>query len=565
MSLSSGGDGVGNPPRYGVGNPPSISDTAMAESAASTTKPKKHARNMIGLTNRKKRLSRHKGGRDRKVSRFDYTSVVEQDGIRHGNNNAGGRKPKSPIKARVKARNTILENEKSGLIKDVNKWKKKFQRERKRLNVANFEKRDYRKQLKQQEAAFNKMVAAATTEAEIVLTQANNAMERARQAERDCEEKILKHKRSSAKALREERGRASKKRDTLTLKHLRELKKLRDAHTTTMVSMENGIAEIKKLSEEKLMKLEIELTKERVFWQTNLQQAEATLDRESLKVDKLKRQSRDRIQKVFDKAMKKERKLRQMLDDLRSTNFNLKNDVADAKGKHRGALCVSTYWRNKAEQRLRRAEEAEADNGMLKDKLVDAKKDNTVLQKELDRLNAIVEQQSKIIARYNETGGKHTLDMRKVRASGQGRGQRTWEYWVVQMICELLVAGVPPSAVPQSITIVYETIYDKTPDELPSLSFVRRCRTVIQVVGETIAAIKLAEAPEYGQLFYDATTRRHIPFQCVLVGLLGADMKLDVVCLSSSIFLEDETAETTAESILEKVCLEQYFASITQH
>ena len=51
----------------------------------------------------------------------------------------------------------------------------------------------------------------------------------------------------------------------------------------------------------------------------------------------------------------------------------------------------------------------------------------------------------------------------------------------------------------------------------------------------------------------DVTTRRHIPFQCLIISLLGDDMKIDPVLVSSCIFLDDETAETTVDAVFDKV------------
>jgi hypothetical protein len=39
-----------------------------------------------------------------------------------------------------------------------------------------------------------------------------------------------------------------------------------------------------------------------------------------------------------------------------------------------------------------------------------------------------------------------------------------------------------------------------TPNELPTINFVRSCRVVVEVIGETIAAMKLADAPSWNQL-----------------------------------------------------------------
>jgi hypothetical protein len=133
-------------------------------------------------------------------------------------------------------------------------------------------------------------------------------------------------------------------------------------------------------------------------------------------------------------------------------------------------------------------------------------------------------------------------------------GARRWPIWVVQLICELLVNGTSPAAIPSNIQTMYKTLYGEKPDELPSVNFVRGCRVVVQVVGETVTAIKLGNAETWKQLWTDATTRRQIPFTALIIGILGDDNDIDPVVVSSCIFMEDERAETQADGILDKVC-----------
>jgi len=133
-----------------------------------------------------------------------------------------------------------------------------------------------------------------------------------------------------------------------------------------------------------------------------------------------------------------------------------------------------------------------------------------------------------------------------------GRGGK-WQPWVIQYICELLIIGTPPASIQSIISTSYQTYYCKEPDEVPQISFVRQCRVIVQVIGETIAAIKLASAEKWDQLWNDATTRRQCTFQSLIIGLMDSEKKLDPVTVSYCIFLEDETAETTVESILAKV------------
>ena len=125
---------------------------------------------------------------------------------------------------------------------------------------------------------------------------------------------------------------------------------------------------------------------------------------------------------------------------------------------------------------------------------------------------------------------------------------------VVLLCCELLVAGVPPSAIPKSIMTIYNCLYGENPRQVPSKNFVRQCRSVVEIVGETIVAMKLASAPSWDQTNYDATSRRQNAFQCLIVSVMGANNVLESLVVSSCIFLIDETAETTIDSLFDKVC-----------
>ena len=69
------------------------------------------------------------------------------------------------------------------------------------------------------------------------------------------------------------------------------------------------------------------------------------------------------------------------------------------------------------------------------------------------------------------------------------------------------------------------------------MSFVRRCRTVVQVVVETIATWKLADAESWRHIFADATSFQQCAFQALVVGLMDGDGLMDPVIFSLCIFL----------------------------
>jgi hypothetical protein len=78
---------------------------------------------------------------------------------------------------------------------------------------------------------------------------------------------------------------------------------------------------------------------------------------------------------------------------------------------------------------------------------------------------------------------------------------------------------------------------------------------VVEVIGETIAAMKLAFAESWKQVWTDGTSRRQIPFAALIIGLLGANESdaIDPVVVSSCIFTEDERAETQAAGLIDKI------------
>ena len=121
------------------------------------------------------------------------------------------------------------------------------------------------------------------------------------------------------------------------------------------------------------------------------------------------------------------------------------------------------------------------------------------------------------------------------------------------MVLELLVLGVPPNVIPSTIMMMYESLLGETPRSVPSANFARECRDVVRIVCETLTAMKLANSPCWKQVFTDATTKRQQYFQTLIIGVGTDDGAIDPVIISSCIFLEDESAETTFASINNKI------------
>ena len=177
------------------------------------------------------------------------------------------------------------------------------------------------------------------------------------------------------------------------------------------------------------------------------------------------------------------------------------------------------------------------------------------LQDKLAHLCEVRAKEQEILASYEadkKEGGFEELEL--VLEFGNGRGGGRYPLWVAQACIELLLSGTPPSAVPTNIAIMYETLYQKEAKMIPSKQFVRQMRASIEVMGKTITALLLANASadQWKQIFFDATTRRQIPFQTVIIGLMN-NGKIDPIVLSSHVFMADESSETTVDSIFDEV------------
>jgi hypothetical protein len=88
-----------------------------------------------------------------------------------------------------------------------------------------------------------------------------------------------------------------------------------------------------------------------------------------------------------------------------------------------------------------------------------------------------------------------------------------------------LVNGTPPSAVWSNIVLHVKTFSPSTTiKDTISYSIIKRARTVLLVVTQTLAAYRLAKADKWLQLFTDATSRRQVTFQNLVISIEEDDL-----------------------------------------
>ena len=164
-----------------------------------------------------------------------------------------------------------------------------------------------------------------------------------------------------------------------------------------------------------------------------------------------------------------------------------------------------------------------------------------------------------------------------------------WPNWVIQLVVELLSHRTPPSCVSANILLVISLICpglveigkccfpnmvyvvhplsqtnniitvpsimnpDKTKtqlaDDMPEISFIGDCRSLLVVITKTLAAQHLGKLDKFDQLCTDGTDRRQTEFENVVVGYM-ADSGYKSVVLDATIVPDGKTAQHLHDSIL---------------
>ena len=296
-----------------------------------------------------------------------------------------------------------------------------------------------------------------------------------------------------------------------------------------------------------LRKVKAQLVKVEQQWQSKLSKLDDELSTANDLVVAQKSKYRQLMQRQMDEAKEVAAQVRNYEESFLQENNDLRAQLKKALSDKRAAIRQSRKDKQLAQSRLAKWHEERERRRTAEDYAAQEAKVASALKLTVASYIARVESDQKTKRRMK----KEWDDEAAARKRGGGR---RWPIWVVQLICELLVCGTSPQAIGPSIKIMYETLYgEKTEEEPPSVNFIRQCRVVVEIMGETVTALKLASADSWKQLWTDATTCRQIPFTALIIGLLGDEEDIDPVIVSSCIFMDDERSETQADGIVNKV------------
>jgi hypothetical protein len=248
------------------------------------------------------------------------------------------------------------------------------------------------------------------------------------------------------------------------------------------------------------------------------------------------------MQQQLDKSSAMEDQLQEMIRGIEGMNYELADKVKSAKKDMHVARRLYEKSKESAKRYLVKLKIEKDEKARLKDELTRVLK---VHQSQEDQLVAY----KAMIERFKPSKCSLKLEV-KIGCRGGAR----WPLWVTKVCCELLVNGLPPSAIPSSIGTLFTTLYGKEPKRIPSLNFICQCWVLVQIVSETITAMKLVFFPNRAEIFFDTTTCRQVPFSAVVISLMGDGPKtMDPFIVLSCVILEDKTSKTQVDGIVTKV------------
>jgi hypothetical protein len=221
---------------------------------------------------------------------------------------------------------------------------------------------------------------------------------------------------------------------------------------------------------------------------------------------------KDAVQKARVEERQHYSKLNERFKGKYSDLSTKMNDLVDrtisAEAKHRAAIKQVNLSTKRSRDVTIYVDALQKDVGMLQQKLAMEQDMNNDLQeeiqeckKQLDLANAAV-------------------PVKEICKVSDGSRGKTWPLFMWELIIEQIVNGTPPSSVNSNIVSMLQTFSPSTKiSELPSIWTIRRARTVLLVIVQTLASYRIAKANKWEQLFTDGTSRRQVSFQDLIISI----------------------------------------------
>jgi hypothetical protein len=232
-----------------------------------------------------------------------------------------------------------------------------------------------------------------------------------------------------------------------------------------------------------------------------------------VKVNEAVREAKAEERHHHSSDMKKEKgrneTLQAQLNGHKEKMTELLNRTVTSEIRQRMASRESTKLARCSKDLTNESERWETDMKMME-------KENNTLRNALAKMECLLADTAKKVAEMGDL-----VPIKEIAKHRDGRrGSSLWPLYVWELILEQLVNGTPPSSVNDNIILhVRKFSPSTTIKELPSIWTIWRARTVLLVVCQCIATYRLAKADRWEQLFTDATGRRQVNFQNLVISI----------------------------------------------
>lgn len=194
--------------------------------------------------------------------------------------------------------------------------------------------------------------------------------------------------------------------------------------------------------------------------------------------------------------------------DLSTKMNDLLDRTLSAESKHRTAIKQVNLSTKRSRDITTYADALQKDVDMLQQKLVMEQDINNELKQEIQECEIQLD------------AANAAVPVKEICKVSDGSRGRSWPLFIWELIIEQIVNGTPPSSVNSNIVSMLQTFSPSTKiSELPSIWTIRRARTVLLVIVQTLASYRIAKANKWEQLFTDGTSRRQVSFQDLIISI----------------------------------------------
>ena len=246
------------------------------------------------------------------------------------------------------------------------------------------------------------------------------------------------------------------------------------------------------------------------------------MERHHIEYSKEKRSLQDKFEReyfsIHSKLQDKNKDLEKQKHLLHESKVRRRKEVALAqvsKNKFVNEMAMMDEWLNKMAEEVLDAKRA---TNMAMTKARDNKNLAENHLTKLNQLKTLVKDVKDDLADKShlrnklENMGITCQEIRKERLIGRCCEQSHWPLHICILVCELLCNGVPPACVRETLQTTSSYFTGSVVTKLPSVSYMRECRTVLQILNDLLGAYKLRMNSTWNQLRTNGNTRRQIGF-----------------------------------------------------